>query len=109
VTAIQVAAMPKERERRGETSSLELNFGAGCEVSAASFVPQGDGGTFACSVGPLSDETVAALDRAAHSHTPVRLLFPGDQSVALELVKLERKGPQLIRISGRVRRAADDA
>ena len=97
--------MPKEQKGRGKTSTLELNFAADCDVSAASFVPEGDGGTFACSVCPLSDETVAALDRAAHFHTPVRLLFPGDQSVALELVTLERKGPQLIRISGRVRRA----
>ena len=98
--------MPEQRQRRGESSTLELNFGAGCDVSAASFVPEGDGGTFACSVGPLSDDMVAALSRAALSHMPVRLLFPGDQSVSLDLVALERKGPQLIRLTGRVRRAA---
>ena len=99
--------MPEKLKRRGEGSTLELNFGADCDVTAASFVPEGDGGTFACSVGPLSDDLVAALNHAAQLRTPVRLLFPGDQSVFLELVTLERKGPQLMRLSGRVRRAAD--
>jgi hypothetical protein len=97
--------MPEQRQRRGGSSTLELNFGADCDVSAASFVPEGDGGTFACSIGPLSDEIVAALSRAALAHMPVRLLF-GDQSVSLDLVALERKGPLLVRLTGRVRRAA---
>lgn len=93
---------PTTQKRRGAGSTLELDFGADYEISAASFAPEAGGGIFSCSVSPLADETVAALDRAIHRHDPVRLLFPGHQAVLLDLVTLERKGAHLVRISGRV-------
>jgi hypothetical protein len=94
--------MPKTQERRGAGSTLELDFEADYQISGASFAPGPNGGIFSCSVSPMPDETVAALDKAIHRHYPVRLLFPGHQAVLLDLVTLERKAPQLVRISGRV-------
>jgi hypothetical protein len=94
--------MPTTQKRRGAGSTLELDFGTDYQISAASFAPGPGGGIFSCSVSPMADETVAALDSAIRRRGPVRLLFPGHQAVLLDLVTLERKGPQLIRISGRV-------
>lgn len=90
--------MPEQRNRRGEGLTLELDLG---QVSSASFAPGPDGGTFSCSIGPITDETVAVLDRAAHRHTPVRLIFSGSP-LLLDLQTFERKEPQCVRIVGRV-------
>ena len=94
--------MPTQQTRRGAGSTLEFDFGADYQISAASFAPGPGGGTFSCSVSPMAEETVAALGSAIHGKNPVRLLFPGHQTVLLDLVTLERKGAQLVRISGRV-------
>ena len=53
------------------------------------------------SVATLAEETVAALDRASREHIPVRLLFD-DHSLLLDLVTLERKQPQSVRIIGQL-------
>ena len=94
--------MPTTTERRDEGKTLELDFGTDYQISAASFAPGPEGGIFSCSISPLAEETVASLDSAIHRKYPVRLLFPGHQAVLLDLVSLERKGAQSVRISGRV-------
>jgi hypothetical protein len=93
--------MSKERERRGQLA-LELDC-SGYQATGQTFAPTpgGASGLFSCSVGPLPQETIAALDRAAHEHGRVRLLF-GGRPVLLELVTLERKGAQRVRIVGQV-------
>ena len=62
-----------------------------------------EGYSFGCTIGPLSDETIAALDRAAESHATICLLFP--QPLLLELVTLERREPQRVRLVGRITKA----
>lgn len=93
--------MAEERERRGQLA-LELNC-VGLNVKSASFSPgpDGRGGLFSCSLGPVTDETVEALDRAAQTHTLVDLVF-SDHPLLLDLVTLERKAPQVVRIVGHI-------
>jgi hypothetical protein len=95
----------REEQRRGQLP-LDLDC-ANRHVMAASFVPGSDeqAGVFSCVIGALSDETVAVLDRALQEHARVRLLF-SDRSLLLEFVKLERKGPQSVRIVGQLVAAA---
>ena len=90
--------MPAE-EKRHIGAQLELKL-ADYEIRGASVGHGVDGTSFACTIGPVSDETMAALDRAAESHGKVCLLFP--QPLLLELVTLERKEPQRVRIVGRI-------
>ena len=59
----------------------------------------GEGGLFSCAVGPLPDYLMAALDEAARTHAPVRL-WVYRQPILLEMVTLERKEPQRVRIIG---------
>jgi hypothetical protein len=90
-----------EAPRRGQLP-LELDC-SDYQPSRQTFAPTpgGESGLFSCSLGPLPKETIAALDRAAHEHTRVRLLF-GGHPVLLELVTLERKDAQRVRIVGQV-------
>ena len=95
--------MAQKQERPGQLA-LELH----CEkyqVESASFTSRsgGEGGLFSCSIAPVTDETFAALDRAARAQTPVSLWF-SDCPVLLDLVTLERKAPQSVRIVGYVLR-----
>ena len=80
---------------------FDFHFGDS-QVRSASFAPTlgSDTGIFACSVGALTNDAVAALERAAHRHTRIRLMF--ERPVLLDFVKLERKGPQSVRIVGEV-------
>ena len=66
--------MPAEEERRVGTQ-LELKL-ADYEVRGASIAHGVQGSSFACTIGPVSDETMAALDRAAESRGTICLLFP---------------------------------
>jgi hypothetical protein len=78
---------------------LELSL-AGYSVNRASIGYGPDGAEFACTIGPMTDETIAALDGAAENHGTVCLLFP--QPLLLDLVAIERKGPHSIRIVGHI-------
>ncbi len=94
--------MAQDEERRGQLA-LELDCTAH-HVSGQSFMPApngGVGGLFSCSVGPLPNETLAALDEAARAHAPVRLLFNATPLV-LEMVSIERKDAHRVRIVGSV-------
>jgi|SRR5688572_22786517 hypothetical protein len=90
-----------QEKRRGQLP-LELCFRED-DLRAASFapVPGSDGGVFSCSIGSLTEEVVAALERAARVDTPVRLRF-SEQPLLLDHVTVERKGPHSVRIVGRV-------
>jgi hypothetical protein len=92
--------MPKQ-ERRGQLP-LELHF-TDDHLGAASFAPSpgSDGGLFSCSITPVTEETVVELERAARTHTPIRLKF-SERPLLLDHVTVERKGPHSIRIVGHV-------
>jgi hypothetical protein len=90
--------MPAEEERT-VGNQLELSL-ADYEVRGASMGHGVGGYSFGCTIGPVSDETMAALDRAATSHGTICLLFP--QPLLLDLITLERKEPQRVRIVGHI-------
>ena len=100
--------MPKKKEHRGQLA-FELRI-TDSQVTAASFASMSEGGVaglFSCSVGALADDDVAALERAAYEHTPVRLLF-SESPVLLDLVTLERREPHAVRIIGHVVRLTNE-
>lgn len=94
--------MAENEKRRGQLT-LELDCTAH-HASGQSYMPApngGAGGLFSCSLGPLPNETLAALDEAARTHAPVRLLFD-TKPLVLEMVTLERKEAHRVRIVGTV-------
>ena len=90
-----------KQERRGQLP-LELHF-SDDRLGSASFAPSpgSDGGLFSCSIGPLSEEAVGELERAARAELPIRLRF-SEHPLLLDHVTVERKGPHTVRIVGRV-------
>lgn len=91
-----------EQERRGQLP-LEFHF-SDDHLGAASFTPStgGDGsGLFSCSLGPLTEETVGELERAARAEMPIRLKF-SEHPLLLDHVTVERRGPHTVRVVGRV-------
>jgi len=97
--------MPPKKERPIGTQ-LELNL-ADYEIHGASVGYGVEGSRFACTLEPVSNETMVQLDRAAESHETICLLLP--KPLLLELVTLERRGPQLVWIVGRILEAAKAA
>jgi hypothetical protein len=98
-------AKEQEQERQGQ---LVLDFDCTAyEITGRSYSPTsiGDGCLFSCSIGPLPDDTIATLAKAAGAHAPIRLLFGGDLPVLLELATLERKAAQRVRLFGFVAHA----
>lgn len=95
--------MAKEHERHDQLA-FDLNC-ADYEVRDAVFTPgsAGGGGLFSCAIGPVADETMVALHRAARTQRPISLWF-SDCPVVLDLVTLQRKSPQSVRIVGHVLR-----
>ena len=91
------------KEQRHTGIQLELNL-ADYEVRGASMGHGVDGSRFACNIGPVSDEAMAALDRVAESHGTICLLLP--EPLMLDLVIVERKDPKRVRIIGRICRSA---
>ena len=87
---------PNKNQAAGQ---LELNQGH-YDVSGASISHGPEGTKFACTLGPLEQETMAALDDAVQSGQLLCLLFP--QPLLLDLLALERKDPHRMRIVGRI-------
>jgi hypothetical protein len=102
---VRTASMPSKKERPQGTQ-LELNL-ADYAIHGASVGFGAEGSRFACTIEPVSDETMVALDRAAATHGTICLLLP--KPLVLELVTLERRGPRRIRIVGRMFDAAKAA
>ena len=80
-------------------SHFKLSF-VDYSVDGGSISHNRDGTQFACTIGPLSDATMAALFRAAENHERVCLLLP--EPLLLDVVTLTYKHPQRVRIVGRV-------
>lgn len=79
---------------------LELNC-ADYRVTSASAGHRGGCSVFGCTLSPVTEETLKALDAAAASDQRVRLNFP-KQPVVLESIVLVRIGRGRVRIAGRV-------
>jgi hypothetical protein len=81
-------------------SVFELSL-ADYSTSGASICCNQDGTQFSFTIGPIADVTVAALDSAAQRYGMISL-YCGGTPLLLDLVSLERKGPNKLRIEGRV-------
>ena len=79
---------------------LELNC-ADYRVTAASIGHGRSGAVFRCTISPVTDEMLKALDAAARSEDVIRLIFP-KQPLLLERIQVKRVEPGGVRISGRV-------
>lgn len=90
-----------KQERRGQLP-LEFHF-PDDRLGSASFAPSPgtDSGLFSCSIGPLSEEAVGEIERAARAELPIRLRF-SERPLLLDNVTVERKGPHTVRIVGHV-------
>jgi hypothetical protein len=92
--------MPERQQEEGRVGTqLELTLGQ-YQVGGASITHGPRGSTFGCTIGPVSAETLAALDGAVRDRSTLRLLFP--EPLLLDLLELERKEPQRVRIVGRI-------
>jgi hypothetical protein len=80
-------------------SVFELSLGD-YSTSGASICNQ-DGTKFTFTIGPVTDVTVAALDSVAQRHGMISLYCYG-RPLLFDLVSLERKEPNKVRIVGRV-------
>ena len=87
-------------EENGGATWLELNCSR-YQLQAASISHSADGTVFRCSCGPLSDDRVAAVHRAARDGTPVWLVFPESQVVIAD-VSVELAQPGWVQLEGRV-------
>jgi hypothetical protein len=88
-----VASMPVQE------GPVRLSLGD-YSINGASIGHGPDGSQFACTIGPLPDETVAALFRAAANHGRICLLLP--EPLVLDVVATECKEPRRVRIVGRI-------
>ena len=70
-------------------------------ANGASIGSSENGTTFAVTIWPLSDATVAALDELVQKHGTIRLLCCR-VPVLFDLVAVERKEPRKARIEGRI-------
>jgi hypothetical protein len=78
---------------------LELSLGD-YNVDGGSIRCSGDGIEFAFNIWPLPDATAAALAATAHHRGWICLLLP--QRLLLDLLAVERKEQQRVRIAGRI-------
>ena len=79
---------------------FELNLGD-YNTNGASIGSGGNDTTFAFTIWPLPDATVAALDDLAQKHGTIRL-YCCRQPLLFDLVAVERKEPLKARIEGRI-------
>ena len=78
--------MPTTREGNGRATTLELDC-SGCELKSGSISYGGAaGGIFRSTLGPLTEDAAATLERAAQTGEPVRLIF---STALLEFKRIE--------------------
>jgi hypothetical protein len=81
-------------------NDIELN----CDeyhVKTASIAQNTNGTVFRCTLGPVPDEVVVTLEKAARGHGTLRLVFP-KQPLVLERIDVTRIEPTSVQIIGRV-------
>jgi hypothetical protein len=82
------------------TNPLEVNC-TEYRVTSASIASVGERSVFSCTLSPVTDEMVEALDDAAGTDRRVRLAFPA-RPLLLEAIEVVRVARRKIRIAGRV-------
>ncbi len=79
---------------------LELNS-ADYRIKSASIGHSRGSEIFRCTLTPVTDEVLEALDGAARSKRMIRLIFPS-HSLGLECTEVTRIEPGCVQIAGRV-------
>lgn len=79
---------------------LELSSGD-YRIESASIWRGRDGEVFRCTLTPVTDELLEALDAATRSKRMIRLIFP-NHVLGLECIEAIRAEPGCVRIAGRV-------
>ena len=79
---------------------LELNS-ADYRIKSASIGHSRDGEVFRCTLTPVTDEVLEALDAAARSKRMIRLIFPS-HALGLQCTEVVRTEPGCVQIAGRV-------
>lgn len=98
--ATRVVTLGRMQATLHAPSVFELSLGD-YTTSGASICCNQDGTQFSFTIGPVTDVTVAALDSAAQRYGMISLYGCG-MPLLLDLVSLERKEPNKLRIKGRV-------
>jgi hypothetical protein len=93
------------QERVCKTPQLKLSL-ADYNTNGGSIDCGGDGTKFAFTIWPISDATVAALERRALEDGKICLIC-SDQPLVFDLVGIERMGRERVRIVGRICRMAN--
>ena len=78
----------------------ELNC-ADYDIKSASIGHGREGSVFRCTLSPVADDIVDALDEAVRSNRMIRLVFP-KQPLVIESIEVVRLEPGRVRIAGRV-------
>jgi hypothetical protein len=99
-TRSAVASMRSSTEAGSVSPGVELSLDDH-KVTNGSIGCSRDGTTFAFTIGPLSDATMAALESAAELQGQV-CLYCCREPMLINLVDLTRQGPRIVRIVGRV-------
>jgi hypothetical protein len=94
------ASMPAPAANHLRSQTVELSLGK-YNVNGASIDCGREGTTFAFTLWPISDATLTALEREARNDQRICLVCC-DRQLLLDLLAIERKGRQRVRIVGRV-------
>ena len=79
---------------------FELNC-ANYQVNSASIGHGRGGSVFQCTLSPVTDDVMEALDDAVRSNRMIRFVFP-KQPLVIESIEVVRLEPGRVRIAGRV-------
>ncbi len=94
--------MPTQPKRNGQAAAVELDCSA-CEIKSGSMSYGGpEGPTFRSIIGPLTEDVLATLKRAAQCGAPVRLVFPKSQ-MEFQRIEISRAEPGWFQLVGAVR------
>ena len=94
--------MPTQPNGNGRAAVVELDC-SGCEIKFGSMSCGGpEGPTFRSILGPLTEDVLAALERAAQCGAPVRLIFP-ESRMEFQRIEISRAEPGWFQLVGEVR------
>ena len=95
-----VWTMSARHDGNGWNEGLELNC-ADYQLKSASMSHGPDGAVFRCMLGPVTEDVLAALERAAAARLEVRLVF-ANEPLRFVRIDLDRVEPGWIQFVGRI-------
>jgi len=95
-----VWTMPTRHDGNGWNEGLELDC-VDYQLKSASISDGPDGAVFRCVLGPLTEDVLAALERAAAARLEVRLVF-ATRPLRFARIDLDRVEPGWVQFVGRI-------